>query len=355
MRREGRAARGDELRGGRLPASSTTNNTKRFGAALRDHKPSTATDRRILQLRPLCAMHRCFLVVLASCTWTAAAAQPRSLREREALLWREAAPRPALLFLGLFHFAGEQVDSSSTPAALQPQLLSARRQRELRVLRARIIAWRPTKIAVEYSATRQSQLDAEYARYRSSEGAADSMRRDPDELYQLAFPVAAALGHATVYAVGERNPPPLLLQADSARSARFESQTIAGADTWDLRYERAAAMEDSLRAAMTITDFLRWLNSDVTQARAVGRWLIDTKRGNADEPIGADGFISRYFVRNVRIFSHVQRIITTPIDRVLILHGNTHGYFLRQLIRASPEYELRDAHEVLGGSPTRSP
>ena len=39
----------------------------------------------------------------------------------------------------------------------------------------------------------------------------------------------------------------------------------------------------------------------------MGRWLVDTKRGTNVEPVGADGFIARYFLRNVRIFSNIQR------------------------------------------------
>ena len=83
------------------------------------------------------------------------------------------------------------------------------------------------------------------------------------------------------------------------------------------------------------------------QARAVGRWLVTTRRGSNTEPIGADGFITRYFNRNLRIYSNIQRIVDRKDDRILVIYGATHLYFLKTIFEASPEFKLEDVLKYL--------
>ncbi len=291
-----------------------------------------------------------FAILIAAQPLTAQVAVHGS-RERELFGITEA--KPTIAFLGLFHFAGERVDVSTTPVNLLPDMLSPRRQAELRALRARLIAWRPTTLVIEWPATRQTSLDSTYAAYRAGGEAFRQMQGDPDELYQLTLPLAQALGLERIHAVDTPNPQIVTSLNDSIHEARYEAQAIPGFDTWNARYDTLSALRDTMRARSSLVDYLLHLNSDEVQARAVGRWLVATKRGTNTEPVGADGFITRYFLRNARIFSNVQRIIDDPNSRVLMLYGNTHGYFIRELLRASPEYRLRDARELLA-APTRA-
>ncbi|MCC6244678.1 MAG: hypothetical protein IT353_17670 [Gemmatimonadaceae bacterium] len=275
-------------------------------------------------------------------------AQVAQTRARERALWGAAESKPEVLFLGLFHFEGEKVDVETTPANLLPDMLSATRQAELRALRARIVAWRPTKVVVEWPASDQGELDSVFQVYKGNPA---KFANNPDERVQLAFPVALALGHKTVYAADAANPQIRTALNDSARVAKYDEQRIEGEEKWDARYDSLEALHDTLRTRVSLADYLLYLNSDDSQAKAVGRWLVQTKRGTNTEPVGADGFITRYFLRNVRIYSNVQRIVDSPTDRVIIMYGNTHGYFLRELFRASPEFRLRDASVVLGPRP----
>lgn len=288
-------------------------------------------------------MHR-FLLLIAILAAHRLDGQVAQTRARERALCGAAEAKPEVVFLGLFHFAGEKVDIETTPANLLPDMLSARRQAELRALRAKLVAWRPTKLVLEWPAADQSELDSIYLAYL-----ADSRKLDgnPDERVQLAFPVARALGHRRVYAVDAANPQMRTAFNDSIHEARYETQPIEGDEKWNARYDSLSALQDTLQAKASLEAYLLYLNSDDTQAKAIGRWLVQTKRGTNTEPVGADGFITRYFLRSARIFSNVQRVIDSPADRVLIMYGNTHGYFLRELFRASPEYRLRDVSAVL--------
>jgi hypothetical protein len=284
-----------------------------------------------------------------------------SPRVRQALARTESllgAPetKPQVLLLGVFHFAGEQVDANTTPVDLRVNMLSPERQRQILGLVARLRAFRPTRIAVERSPALQGALDSAYAAYRTG-GAAGavgtaSARRlglsASDEILQLAFPLAAALQLTRVDAVDAQPMRTHLTPADSAMTfVKYQDQVIPAAEVTNRAYDAWSAYSDTLKSTSTLTEYLAFLNAPAVRAHSVGRWLVTTQRGTNVEPIGADGFISRYFNRNVRIYSNIQRIVTAPDDRVLVIYGATHMYFLQQLFAASPLFTAVDVEPYL--------
>ncbi|HMF72427.1 MAG TPA: DUF5694 domain-containing protein, partial [Flavitalea sp.] len=128
---------------------------------------------------------------------------------------------------------------------------------------------------------------------------------------------------------------------------KYKDQTDPSFTYWDSHYDAVKLYQDSLAFYLPLNKYLQYLNSPVKQAKTIGRWLITTKRGSNTEPVGADGFITRCFNRNVRIYSNVQRIVTDPADRILIIYGATHMYMLEQLFAASPDFNLRDVAPYL--------
>lgn len=128
---------------------------------------------------------------------------------------------------------------------------------------------------------------------------------------------------------------------------KYKKQGDSSYHYWEPKYNEAKLVADSLAYFGTLQEYLRFLNSNEVQERSNGRWLVTTKRGTNTEPIGADGFITRYFNRNVRIYSNIQRIVTSKTDRVLVIYGATHIYMLKMLFKASPEFDLQDVMPYL--------
>ena len=69
----------------------------------------------------------------------------------------------------------------------------------------------------------------------------------------------------------------------------------------------------------------------------------DARVSAGTEYPGPDQMAS-WYGRNVRIFSNVTRI-TTPEDRILVLFGSGHSYYLRQLFDESGHYVLIDTND----------
>lgn len=73
---------------------------------------------------------------------------------------------------------------------------------------------------------------------------------------------------------------------------------------------------------------------------------IFTHVGTENGYEGADE-ASKYYQRNLRMYSNLNRIKLTNEDRVFILLGGTHSAFFRDFISRSPKYELVDTFKYL--------
>jgi hypothetical protein len=288
------------------------------------------------------------LFILISAT---AYTQKPTLKEaakRQAEIFEDDKPKPQVLLLGVFHFAGEQVDASSTPANLRVDMLSAERQKQIQNLVNNLATYKPTKIAIEVSPKLQHYYDSLYHEYCAGKLLSGKNFMPADESIQLGFRLAKMLKLEKLYAIDAQAFRFKLSKADSVLTfEKYKDQADSSFTYWDKPYDNEKLYQDSLAHFLPLNQYLVYLNSPQKQARAIGRWLVTTKRGTNTEPIGADGFITRYFNRNVRIYSNVQRIINNKNDRVLVIYGATHMYLLKQLFEASPEFKLKDVMEYL--------
>ena len=255
--------------------------------------------------------------------------------------------KPQVLLLGVFHFAGEQVDANTTPTSLRVDMLSPERQREVEELINNLVKFKPTKIAIEAPPIYQHLYDSLYQVWFAGT-LKTSAAFLADEKVQLAFRLAKRLGLPTLYPVDAQALRFHLSPTDSLVTyQKYENQTDTAEAYWDQRYDLEKAHQDSLAFFLPLKDYLRYLNDGDKRARTIGRWLITTQKGSATEPIGADGFITRYFNRNVRIYANIQRLVERKDERILVIYGATHMYLLKTLFAASPEFQLQDIQPYL--------
>lgn len=255
--------------------------------------------------------------------------------------------KPTVMLLGVFHFAGEQVDANTTPNELRIDMLSAQRQAQVKQLVAELAKFKPTKIVIEAHPKYQARYDSLYQAYLNGQ-----LKAKPsfmaNEIVQLGFPLAKQMGLQTLHAVDAQAFRFQLSPADSILTfEKYKNQTDSAFAFWEQRYDEESAYDDTLAFKSTTQQYLRFLNSPQMQAKAIGRWLVSTKKGSNLEPIGADGFITRYFNRNVRIYSNIQRVVQRKDERILVIYGATHMYFLKSLFAASPEFKLEDVNKYL--------
>lgn len=254
-----------------------------------------------------------------------------------------AGPRARVLALGVFHFQDAGLD------AYKPQfrfdILAPARQRELEAVLDRLAAWRPTRIAVEQRTERQARLDSLFAVYPGN--GMDTLR---NEVYQIGFRLAKRLGLPGVFAIDApgRGLDSAMTEAEWERRRAALAPGILNATDWDARFTAVYRGDDSLKAIRPLKETLLAANDPERLQVGHGHYLVgNILNGAPGEYLGADGFVSGWYNRNIRIYSNVVRLIRGPEERVLLIVGAGHVPILRHLFESSPVVRLDDVREVL--------
>jgi hypothetical protein len=244
-----------------------------------------------------------------------------------------AAPEPAqVLILGTYHFANPGLDVVQTEVA---DVLSPGKQAEIRAVADALGRFRPTKIAVEHLPASAARLDSLYAEYRA--GRHELTR---NETQQLGFRLASLLGHERVYPIDHRGEFPFgpvmeYAQAHDPAFVGFVQQELG----------RITAEANRQQREESVGTILRLSNQPSKLAADHGMYLRFARVGAGDTYVGAD-LLSRWYERNIRIFTNLQRV-AEPGDRVLVIIGSGHGPILRELVTYDPEMTLVEAVDYL--------
>ena len=245
-------------------------------------------------------------------------------------------PKARLMMLGTFHFKDSGLDKYKPEHAVD--VLSPERQREVEALVDALARFQPTRIAVEQKAHKQAALDASYQEY-----VAGRAELTANEIQQVGFRLAKKLGHAKAYAVDvDPNPLffPLFEKVDEKQLETLDAQ-------WQQRFKQLYAHDDALKTRQSLVEHLRYLNSPERVRHGHGSYSIGLfKVDGEDGYLGAD-LRAAWYDRNLRIFRNLQRLTSSPEERILLVIGAGHLPILHFVGNTSPEYELVDVRDYL--------
>lgn len=214
-----------------------------------------------------------------------------------------------------------------------------RNQAAARDVARRLSAFAPTIVCVEVPREEEDELAAEYEAWLARP---DEPSTWYGEVGLVAFEIARQAGldrlhgidHKLSYNYGIAQEIENAIDPDTL--ARFGEDPFA---LWpELRMdEDALSLREKLRHINRpeFLDFLIAVNADMLA-------LAGTEDGfeGADEA-------ARYYQRNLRIYSNLNRIPMTADDRVLILSGGSHTAFLGEFLQRSPKFALVDTGAYL--------
>ncbi|HEX2204091.1 MAG TPA: DUF5694 domain-containing protein [Longimicrobium sp.] len=255
-------------------------------------------------------------------------------------------PRAKVMLLGVFHFQDAGLDSYKPRFPFD--VLAPGRQREVEEVVERVARFQPTRVAVEQPASQQPRLDSLYAEY-----AAGRWTPRSNEIYQIGFRLAKRLGHAGVHAADARRRWYADL-TDSLIQARArelgQARLLDGGTRWDTLYTRLYEHDDSLKTVRTLRETFLYINSPARVRAGHGAYLTGSfGLGAGDDYLGAD-MRTAWYNRNLRIFENLRRLVRSPEERIVLVVGAGHLPILRHLVESSPELELVEVSEYLGGS-----
>jgi hypothetical protein len=257
----------------------------------------------------------------------------------------EAPTNPAtiqVMVLGTYHMGNPGADL--TNAQIDP-VTTPDKQAELEAVAKALAAFRPTAIAIERIASDQStMLDQKYPDFKPAD-----LATNPDERVQIGYRLAARTGLTRVYAIDEQDRP--------GEPSYFPFEDVAA-------WAQTNGRGDELNAVMTSIQHETARLEAAQKTQSVGQLLAginapDSPMGEAGHGIymqilslgsGANqpGAVlnGRWYTRNAIIFAKLRQV-AKPGDRIVVIYGAGHSYWLRELVRTTPGFNLVDATDYL--------
>ena len=237
-----------------------------------------------------------------------------------------------VLVLGVYHMANPGHDVYNLQA---DDVLLPKRQQEIAELVAVLKTFQPTKIAVEANSSKD--FEKRYADY-----VAGARQLSRNEVEQVGFRLAKDLGHTAVYGVDADGDFPLLRVTHYAKATGQAAKLEAHMEA----VGQAVREFDEYLKTHTVLQALLYLNSDQRAAHDIGWYYLAARYGEPGDYAGPD-LLAEWYRRNVRIYSNVAKLVTSPDDRILVIFGYGHLGWLRQDFAADPTLRLRRLEEFV--------
>jgi hypothetical protein len=250
-------------------------------------------------------------------------------------------PEPVeVMILGTYHFGnpGQDLHNAQVDPVTTPE-----KQVQLEAVAEGLARFRPTAIAIERIAPDQAtMLDARYPAFTPAD-----LLTNPDERTQIAYRLAHRLGLTRVYAVDEqdRDGQPSYfpfedVQAWVEANGRMDDLGV-------LHGEVAAMVADLERRQRTeaIGQLLAAFNTPERVAADQGFYTRLMAFGSGDQQPGAV-LNGRWYTRNAMIFARLMQV-ARPGDRIVVVYGAGHAFWLRQMVQTTPGYRLIEPNDYL--------
>jgi Family of unknown function (DUF5694) len=238
---------------------------------------------------------------------------------------------PTIFLVGSFHFEYYNADAYKVEKSKQIDILSDKKQQELKLLLDYISIFKPTKICVE--APENWKTMDKYRLYK-----AGKKKLEKDEVQQIAFRLIDKFKLDTVYSIDARTIAEELPESKDSNIIKPYFNSIF--DNYNFKannnYNNLLLYHTELSLTIPLLAYFKYLNAPKSLQRDYGAYLVgDFKNGFYN---GADALATYWYDRNLRIFRNIQKITTSPKDRILVLFGAGHIAILDQLLKSSPEY-----------------
>jgi Family of unknown function (DUF5694) len=251
------------------------------------------------------------------------------------------APTPVpiqVMVLGTYHFGNPGLDLHNMKVE---SVLTSEKQAELADVAARLAKFGPNKIAVEETS---DLSDFGLKSYKSF--TPEKLNTNADERVQIAFRLAHRLGQKIVYGIDEQSKTIDYFPFDRVQAYAKAHGQHAVLDALQQQVEQM--MKEMERAQKTKP--VRLMLADLNEPKRItddhrNFYYAVLAFGNEREQPGAE-LNSAWYQRNAKIFAKLMQV-ARPGDRVVVVFGSGHAFWLRHFLQNTPGFELIEANSYL--------
>jgi len=199
-------------------------------------------------------------------------------------------------------------------------------------LSARIAAFKPTRLLLEYPLKSDALYNQRYRDYL-----AGKFELQANEIYQLGFRIASLAGLKQVHGFDERDSP-----SDGALWEYLPKEAPATMKRLEALIAVLSARFEREHRTLSLRELLVKANSAEDDKLNKGFYIMLNEVG-ADRGrfVGADAS-SQWWQRNFRMYANVQRHAAAG-ERVVVIAGSGHTAILRDLLRLDSQRVEEDA------------
>jgi len=241
-------------------------------------------------------------------------------------------PAPVkVMVLGTYHMANPGKDLHNAEIA---DVTTPGRQKELEALADALASFAPDKVGVERQSDRGDLSLSAYEAFTP-----EDLKEKRNETVQIGFRLAHRLEHKAVYGIDEKSEEKSYFPFDRVSAYIEENGLEAGFARINEAPGGYSRMQERAQDSKTVAGMLSWINQPGLIARMHRNWyyaLLNYADGT-DQP-GAL-LNARWYERNAKIFSKIAHI-SEPGERLVVVFGSGHAYWLRHLVAETPGYSL---------------
>jgi len=243
-----------------------------------------------------------------------------------------------VMIVGAYHMGnpGLDVNNAKVDSVLTPE-----KQRQISDAVNRLAKFKPNKIAVEMVADQADMTTSNFAKFSE-----ESLKKDANEITQIAFRMASQLGHKVVYAIDEKSETidyfPYNKVVEFAK-ANNQQAILETGDAYGKRWTSEFEREQKIK---TVSQLLANINKPSYGQTEMAQFYYpllaigDSKTQNGAELNAA------WYQRNAKIIAKLHQT-AKPGDKIMVLFGAGHNYWLRHFIKEMPGYQLVEAYNYL--------
>jgi Family of unknown function (DUF5694) len=244
-----------------------------------------------------------------------------------------AEPPVEVMVLGAYHFGnpGQDINNVQVDSVLVPK-----KQAELDALARALLTFRPTKVMVE----RESNAP-DFAMQAYTEFTPEKLKTVANEADQIGYRVAHLAGLKIVHGIDEQPKygEPDYFPFSAMQDVAKQHGQIGVIDAANLPVKAFLTQFEADQKTKSVADLLIGVNSYPIYTTIAVEYSY-LKIGDKDDQAGAD-LNAMWYLRNAKIFGKLMQV-AKPGDRVLVVYGAGHNYWLRHFAAETPGYKFVD-------------
>jgi Family of unknown function (DUF5694) len=239
-----------------------------------------------------------------------------------------------VMVLGTYHFGNPGLDLNNMKA---DSVLTPKRQQELERVAKALVTFKPTRVMVEMQSDAPDFAIAEYGRFDDA-----MLASDANEIVQIGYRTARLAGLKTVNGIDEQpsDGEPDYFPFDKVQAAAAKSGQTAALEATNVPVAAAVKAFEAAQATSSIAQLLVRMNVPGTAMSGMDSYYGLLPIGDKDNQAGAD-LNAAWYLRNAKIFGKLMQV-AKPGDRIVVVYGGGHGFWLRHFASLTPGYRNVD-------------